>query len=369
MVLTKEQKKEKVPCHICSLPVSKGNYSRHIKSNHSQANIIQQQKRKQDSTNEQTVSKKLKEDNFIPSSDESNLEEPQPSTTSTCELPNLARIIKRKTKMNEQLQILSTQELHKLSLPSISAQAEDLLSRNARLERQKQIVSQMQTLNKYQQTMFDYIKQFLQTPDLRRVLIFQDIKGSIGKTFLATYLEHTQPIPNFKFLVVSSSQPTGIEPVIEEVKLAITNNIKIACIINLARDHSRYDVSNIENIIEGTWKYNIRKPCLISPIVKVIIMTNEVKFLRKALSSDRLIIHNLTPAEYVSPDKLFHKDNINQYNKTPTAWATLPMFSPKYLRFKNNKKRTWQEEEHYEWQMEEKLYENEYIKYVNKLKL
>lgn len=211
------------------------------------------------------------------------------------------RQIEQRQKLQKELQQYSMSEVVTY-LKSPKNTAEDILSSLTQVAISTRFFTTILDaggLNETQKNMEQIIRQELQTFNTRQCRIFIDPKGGVGKTYLAQYLRAITVLDAGKdtyqkskcyFILLTATTVAHQASVITEIREAVAKygiELKLVVLLNLARAYTKYDVGNLEEIMEGIWRYSYKSPVYKTFNVKVFIFCNSIRTLEGVLSQDR----------------------------------------------------------------------------------
>lgn len=213
---------------------------------------------------------------------------------------------RKQIEMKQQLQ----DELEKYSLSDIFTYikspkntAEDILSSLTQVKISQKFFTEILKaggLRDEQKFMEEKIREDIKKMNTRSCTIFLDEIGGMGKTYLSQYLRAITVLDCGRdiyekkqtyFLFLTSTSIAHQASIINEVKDAIARygiEVKLCLLLNLPRSYNKYDIANLEEIMEGIWRYSYKSPVFKTFMVKVFIFCNSLETLQTNLSRDRL---------------------------------------------------------------------------------
>lgn len=227
---------------------------------------------------------------------------------------------RKQIEMKQQLQ----NELEKYSLSDIFTYikspkntAEDIMSSLTQVKISQKFFTEILKsggLRKEQKFMEEIIREDIRNMNTRLCSIFLDKVGGIGKSYLSQYLRAITVLDcgygiydkkKTYFLLLTSTSIAHQASIISEVKDAIARygiDVKLCLLLNLPRAYNKYDIANLEEIMEGIWRYSYKSPVFKTFMVKVFIFCNTVETLQNFLSRDRFKITDLNQDEMSDSD-------------------------------------------------------------------
>lgn len=156
-----------------------------------------------------------------------------------------------------------------------------------------------------QRQMLSLIIHYMQdTVSERIMLIFEDVLGNIGKTFMCSWIQYNQSYKYYTPLTVPDTRYHSIATIRDDIQQSKLDGKRILLLVNLKRAYIDKDLYNLETICDGVWPTGYQSKSLITVKPKIVVMCNDATLIKKTLSADRLRVwkYDQTRKEFVPPE-------------------------------------------------------------------